>query len=83
MGLTNYRVDFVMEYSDWINICEITSGTLCIHKLEVVSAPIDPVPKTVRYRNHPRVGPINPQQPSTRRHRSFIGHRLRVGKSKK
>ena len=44
---------------------------------------LDTVPKTVRYRQHPRVGPSNLQQPVTRHHQSFTGHRFRVGRSKK
>ena len=44
---------------------------------------LDPVPKIVRYCNHPRVCPSNPQLPRGRYNQTFKGHLFRVGRSKK
>ena len=44
---------------------------------------LDPVPLTVRYHHHPRVGPSNPQIPRSRYNKTFKGHLFRVGRSKK
>jgi len=76
-----------MTCTDWIRSIELTSGMHTITEIDRWSwtdfSTLDPVPRTVRYRHHPRVGPSNPQQPVTRCHRLFTGHRFRVGRSKK
>lgn len=76
-----------MTYTDWTRSLELTSSPLSFTEIDRWSrtdfSTLDPVPKVVRYRHHPRVGPSNPQQPVSKCHRLFTGHRFKVGRSKK
>ena len=76
-----------MTYTDWARSLELTSSPLSLTEVDrwadLIVASIDPVPRIVRYRHHPRVGPSNPQLPRTRYNKAFRGHLFRVGRSKK
>ena len=76
-----------MTYTEWTRSLELTHCPLTITESDKwlwdFSHPIDTVPKVVRYRNHPRVGPSNPQLPRSRYNKAFRGHLFRVGRSKK
>ena len=76
-----------MTCTDWIKSFELTTGMHTITEIDRWSwtdfSTLDPVPKVVRYRHHPRVGLSNPQMPRMRYNKAFRGHRFRVGRSKK
>lgn len=76
-----------MAYTEWTKSIELTSSPLSFTEVDrwLITAftDTDSVPKTVRYRHHPRVGQSNPQQPAKRCHQLFSGHPFRVGRSKK
>lgn len=76
-----------MPCTDWTRSIEMVSDTLSFTEVDrwllTDFATLDPVPRIVRYRHHPRVGPSNPQLPRTGYNKTFRGHRFRVGRSKK
>ena len=76
-----------MPCTDWIRHMEFTPCTLTFNDVDrwlmTDFTNTDSVPRVVRYRHHPRVGPSNPQQPRTRYNKAFRGHLFKVGKSKK
>lgn len=76
-----------MASTDWTRSLELTSGMHTITEINrwllTDFSTLDPVPRIVRYRHHPRVCPSNPQLPRTRYNKAFRGHLFRVGRSKK
>ena len=76
-----------MTYTDWTRSIELTPGMYTMIEIDRWSwtdfSTPDPVPRTVRYRHHPRVSQSDPQLPRMRYNKAFRGHRFRVGRSKK
>jgi len=76
-----------MAYTATDLIREFTGSALTLSDVErwlwTDFSTLDPMPKTVRYCHHPRVGQSNPQQPRLKSYRYFRGHQFRVGESKK
>ena len=76
-----------MPYIEFRIATELISSSFSFTEVDrwadLILTPIDPVPRVVRYRHHPRVGPSNPQLPRTRYNKAFRGHLFRVGRSKK
>ena len=69
--------EFIQSFSELNTLCDYP-----IRFLDDLPLP-DTVPKTVRYRQHPRVCPSNPQIPRGRNYSQFKGHQFKVGRSKK
>lgn len=76
-----------MPCTERIRSIELTFSTPSFAKVDrwlwTDFSTLDSVPRTVRYRHHPRVGPSNPQIPRSRYNKAFRGHLFRVGRSKK
>ena len=76
-----------MVCTEWIKSTETVSNISTFTEMNKWSwtdfKTLDPVPRTVRYRHHPRVSQSNPQLPRSRYNKAFRGHLFGIGRSKK